>query len=79
MSEYHALGPLGKAGKLEHLCPRVVQGKFMHQHSGVRCNYKGLKKGALIITYTILGIPYDNYSILGSKTLFELLEPSLYY
>ena len=26
--------------------------------------------GALIITYTILGAPYYNYSIMGPKTLF---------
>ena len=25
--------------------------------------------GALIITYTILGVPYYNYSIMGLKTL----------
>ena len=29
--------------------------------------------GALIITYTILEVPYCNYSIMGPKTLFELL------
>ena len=26
--------------------------------------------GALIVTYTILEIPYFNYSIMGPKTLF---------
>ena len=26
--------------------------------------------GALIITYTILAVPYYNYSIMGPKTLF---------
>ena len=30
---------------------------------------------ALIITYTVLGVPYYNYSILGPKTLFSLLRP----
>ena len=25
---------------------------------------------ALIITYTILGVPYDNYSTMRTKTLF---------
>ena len=31
-----------------------------------------------IITYTILGIPYCSYSIMGPKTLFYLFRP-LYY
>ena len=26
-------------------------------------------------TNTILGVPYDNYSILGPKTVFQLLRP----
>ena len=34
--------------------------------------------GAEMVTYTILGVAYDNYSILGPKTLFQLLMP-LYY
>ena len=29
-----------------------------------------LQKGALIITYPILRVPYYIYSIIGSKTLF---------
>ena len=31
--------------------------------------------GALIITYTSLGVPYFNHSIVYPKALFELLRP----
>ena len=31
--------------------------------------------GAVIVAYTILGVPYCTYSIVGPKTLFELLRP----
>ena len=31
--------------------------------------------GALIITYTILGVPGYKYSIVGPKSLFQLLRP----
>ena len=31
---------------------------------------EGCNMGALIMTYTILGGPYDNSSIMGTKTLF---------
>ena len=31
---------------------------------------EALNIGALTITYTILGVPCDNYSIVGPKTLF---------
>ena len=31
--------------------------------------------GALVITNTILGVPYYTYSITGPETLFSLLRP----
>ena len=31
--------------------------------------YKGSVLGALIITYTVLGAPYDDYSLMGPKAL----------
>ena len=30
--------------------------------------------GALIITYTIVGVPYCKYSIVGPKTLLEIMK-----
>ena len=35
----------------------------------------GINIGALINTYTILGVPYYNYSIICPKALFQLLRP----
>ena len=35
----------------------------------------GFLGGALIVTYTILGVPYENYNIMGPRTLFSLLWP----
>ena len=34
--------------------------------------------GALIVTNTILWVPYFNYSIMGPRTLFQLLTPLCY-
>ena len=39
---------------------------------------KGLTMGALIVTYTILGVPYSKYGIIYPKTIGKLLRP-LYY
>ena len=33
------------------------------------------RKGALIITYTILGVPYYDSSIMGPETLFDRSGP----
>ena len=35
----------------------------------------GCNVGAEIITNTVLGVPYYNYSMMGPKTLFQLLRP----
>ena len=37
-----------------------------------------VKIGALVIACIILGVPYHNYRIAGSKSLFSLLRPRYY-
>ena len=63
---------------------RRCSGKLRLYHLSNRssyCRYNQSKTsniGALMITYTILGVPYSNYSILGPETLFQLLRPLHY-
>ena len=63
---------------------RRCSGKLRLYHLSNRssyCRYNQTKTsniGALMITYTILGVPYSNYSILGPETLFQLLRPLHY-
>ena len=66
----------------EHVRPRVatLQSKFKAKRardvirvSHACCLYSfniRVHIGASIITYIILGVPYYNYGILGTKTLF---------
>ena len=42
----------------------------MSRTKGLRCNI-----GAYITTNTILGVPYYKYSVMGPRTLFQLLRP----
>ena len=54
---------------------RIVQyQRFLHSSSKgplVLCKLKECTIGAfLVITNTVLGAPYDNYSIMGPKPLF---------
>ena len=46
----------------------------VYRVSGIRVHVRP----SLVISYTTVGVPYHNYSIMGSKILFKLLRP-LYY
>ena len=50
--------------------------RFRDKGLGVRKLHKIVDTiGAFMITCTILGVPYHNYSIMGPKALFSLLRP----
>ena len=50
--------------------PNCVLCRGGRSESELRSGSLWIAQGALIVAYTVLGVPYYNYSIMGPKTLF---------